>query len=202
MRRLHWTKLFSQRECLTAFPNYCCPESCVTKAEEPSLSYYLPIAGGRIIGFILFPRVLVLYEMQSVSSRIWTRVAVCISYDDNHYTMGTSNLYFMLVTLLFSTQHFQGTEIRFAFRFLLSHVLARIYLEFLESGPCKFIILNNSNYFRYIDDILFIYLQELDLVKITDRLNKIEPTIEFTRELKTNNSLPCLDTVLIRNNEN
>ena len=34
--------------------------------------------------------VLVLCEMQSVSSRIWTRVAVSISYDDNHYTMGTS----------------------------------------------------------------------------------------------------------------
>ena len=64
--------------------------SCLTKAEEPSLSYYLPIAGGRIIGFIPFPRVLVLCEMQSVSSRIWIRVAVSISYDDNHYTTGTS----------------------------------------------------------------------------------------------------------------
>ena len=30
--------------------------SCLTKAEEPSLSYYLPIAGGRIIGFIPFPK--------------------------------------------------------------------------------------------------------------------------------------------------
>ena len=37
--------------------------------------------------------VLVLYEMQSVSSRIWTRVAVSISYDDNHYTMCTSLQY-------------------------------------------------------------------------------------------------------------
>ena len=45
-----------------------------------SLPYYLPIAGGRIIGFIPFPRVLVLCEMQSVSFRIWTRVAVSISY--------------------------------------------------------------------------------------------------------------------------
>ena len=61
--------------------------SCLTKAEEP---YYLPIAGGRIIGFIPFPRALVLCEMQSVSSRIGTRVAVSISYDDNHYTTGTS----------------------------------------------------------------------------------------------------------------
>ena len=62
--------------------------SYLPKAEEPSLSYNLPIAGGRIIGFIPFPRVLVLCEMQSVSSRIWTRVAVSISYDDNHYTTG------------------------------------------------------------------------------------------------------------------
>ena len=58
-------------------------EFSFTKAEEPSLPYYLPIAGGRIIGFIPFPRVLVLCEMQSVSSEIWTRVAVSISYDDN-----------------------------------------------------------------------------------------------------------------------
>ena len=67
--------------------------SCLTKAEEPSLSYYLPVAGGRIIGFIPFPRVLVLCEIQSVSSRIWTRVAVFISYDDNNYTTSTSSIY-------------------------------------------------------------------------------------------------------------
>ena len=29
--------------------------------------------------------------MQSVSSRIWTRVAVSISYDDNNYTTGTKH---------------------------------------------------------------------------------------------------------------
>ena len=37
--------------------------SCLTEAEEPSLPYYLPIAGGRIIGFIPFPSALVLCEM-------------------------------------------------------------------------------------------------------------------------------------------
>ena len=47
--------------------SYTC---CLTKAEEPCLSYYLPIAGGRIIGFTPFPMVLVLCEMQSASSRI------------------------------------------------------------------------------------------------------------------------------------
>ena len=67
--------------------------SCLTKAQEPSLSYYLPIAIGRIIGFIPFPKELVLCEMQSVSSRIWTRVAVSISYDDSHHTTGTFGSY-------------------------------------------------------------------------------------------------------------
>ena len=32
--------------------------------------------------------------MQSVSSRIWTRVAVSISYDDSDYTTGTSTFKF------------------------------------------------------------------------------------------------------------
>ena len=70
---------------------------CLTKAEEPSLHYYLPIVGGKIIGSIPFPRVLVLCEIQSVSSRIWTRVAMFISCDDNHYTTGTSiNQWFII----------------------------------------------------------------------------------------------------------
>ena len=64
--------------------------SCLTKAEEPYLPYYLPIAGERITGFMPLPRVLMLWEMQSVSSKIWTCVVVSISYDDNHYTTGTS----------------------------------------------------------------------------------------------------------------
>ena len=29
--------------------------------------------------------------MQSATSRIWTRVTVSISYDDNHYTTGMKN---------------------------------------------------------------------------------------------------------------
>ena len=45
--------------------------------------------------------------MQSVSSRIWTRVAVSISYDNNHYTMGTS-LFFSLVSLFNGISTFVG----------------------------------------------------------------------------------------------
>ena len=48
-----------------------------------SLSHYLPTASEGIIGFIPFPRVLVVCEIQSVSPKIWTCVTVSISYDDN-----------------------------------------------------------------------------------------------------------------------
>ena len=50
---------------------------------------------GRIIGFIPFPKVLVRREMQLAWSRIWTRFAMSISYEVNHYTMGTSIIIFM-----------------------------------------------------------------------------------------------------------
>ena len=46
----------------------------------------MPQSGRRMVGFISFPRILVLCEMQSTSSRIWTRVTVSISYYDSHYT--------------------------------------------------------------------------------------------------------------------
>ena len=75
--------------------------SCQTKAEEPSLSYYLPIAGGRIFGFIPFPRVLVLCEMQSVSSMIWTRAAVSISCDGHlYYTTGTYIMFYNILIIV------------------------------------------------------------------------------------------------------
>ena len=101
--------------------------SCLTKAEEPSLPYYLPIAGGRINGFILFPRVLVLCEIQSVRSRIWTRVAVSTSCDDNHYTTGTSNL-MMRVQFWISVEyrvllHYHHTKVDSKWWYLLGYHL-------------------------------------------------------------------------------
>ena len=32
-------------------------------------------------------------------NQIWTRVAVSISYDDNHYTTGTSNVIYLLLLI-------------------------------------------------------------------------------------------------------
>ena len=46
---------------------------CLTKGKEHSLFYYLPITAERIIRFMLFPRILVLCNMQSALTKIWTR---------------------------------------------------------------------------------------------------------------------------------
>ena len=40
-----------------------------------------------------FPKGISASEMQSASFRIWTHVAMSISYDDNYYTMGTTYIY-------------------------------------------------------------------------------------------------------------
>ena len=57
----------------------------VSKAKETSLPYYLPITGGRTYGFMSFPRELAQSEIQTASSRIWTRVANSIFNSDNYY---------------------------------------------------------------------------------------------------------------------
>ena len=62
--------------------------------------------------------------MQSVSSRIWTRVAVSISYDDNHYTTGTtvnSFIEIFLVTLEYRYNSFKIMSITFPFFFYNKH---------------------------------------------------------------------------------
>ena len=42
---------------------------CLIKDREPSLSYYLPVVGGRSGGFMPFPRALAISEVQTASSR-------------------------------------------------------------------------------------------------------------------------------------
>ena len=55
---------------------------------------------------------------------------------------------------------------------LLSGVLASVFLEFLECQPFKHIRPNDIKYFRYIDDILIIYLKEYKSYKNSTKLNR------------------------------
>ena len=87
--------------------------SCLIEAEEHSLPYYLAIACGRIIGFIPFPRVLVLCEMHSVSSRIWTCITCPFPTIINHYTTGTSSFWIVLFYGLLTISESFNAELNF-----------------------------------------------------------------------------------------
>ena len=119
--------------------------SCLTKAEESSLSYYLPIAGGRIIGFIPFPRVLVLCELQSVLSRIWTRVAMSISYDDNHYPTGTNYKWYHCHSCSIFSVFEPGLGIWVSFRFLLFSCCGPTKQHNALDDNCFFFLFINTN---------------------------------------------------------
>ena len=49
--------------------------------------------------------------MQSVSSRIWTRVTVSTSYDDNHYTTGTFQMYLYMYVYMYMEEALCSTAI-------------------------------------------------------------------------------------------
>ena len=61
-----------------------------SKCKEHGLLYYLPIAGGRIVGFMPLPRILEQRQTQTALSRIRTRVTDFISFDGNHCTKHAS----------------------------------------------------------------------------------------------------------------
>ena len=82
----------------------------------------------------------------------------------------------------------------------LSPVLACLYLETLESGPFEYIIPRNSHYFRYIDDVLFLHPQNVNIPNLVKSLSSVEPSINFTFETEYNHRLPFLD-ILIHKDE-
>ena len=59
---------------------------CLTQANEPSLIYYLSIAGGRRDWFISFSWALVQSKILTTLLRIWTQISSSISYENNCYT--------------------------------------------------------------------------------------------------------------------
>ena len=82
----------------------------------------------------------------------------------------------------------------------LSGVLVCLYLEFLESQTFKHILPNDIPYFKYINNILIVYPKEHNIPQIVQKLNQVEPSINFKYKLEKNNSLPLLDILLINNN--
>ena len=69
----------------------------------------------------------------------------------------------------------------------------------MESQLIKHILPNDIQYFRYLV-IIIVYPKEHNIPSILQKLNLVEPSINFTYELRKNTSLLFLDTLLVNNN--
>ena len=115
--------------------------------------------------------------------------AICFIHCTNTIGKGMNPMIFLQVmdTNLSKSSPFRG-------------VLTCLFIEFLDSGPFRFMIPKDSSHFYYIDEILLIYTRNYYLTKFTDRLNNIEPPLDFTYESENNKILSLLDILLINNN--
>ena len=82
---------------------------------------------------------------------------------------------------------------------LLSHVLACLFLEFI---PFRYRLPIDTKYFRYIDNILIYQPRNVKIKNIDEKLNIVESSINFTHEKESNNTIPFLDILLMKSQNN
>ena len=82
----------------------------------------------------------------------------------------------------------------------LSPVAACLFMEMLEDQFTK-IMGRDTNWFRYIDDILIISPEETDLSVKLQELNHVHSSIQFTLEEEINKTLNFLDVTIIRGDD-
>lgn len=80
----------------------------------------------------------------------------------------------------------------------LSPVLSNLYMEFFERDILNSILPSNVVWYRYIDDIICIWPNNIDLNNFLSGLNSLVPSIKFTVEVEQNDSLPFLDVLIHR----
>ena len=82
----------------------------------------------------------------------------------------------------------------------LGPVLANIFVGYYESKLFNK-ILKPTVYCRYVDDTFSFFHKETEFQKFLNCLNSLHPSLKFTNEIETNNSLPFLD-VLVTKSDN
>ena len=80
----------------------------------------------------------------------------------------------------------------------LSPVAAGLYMELLEDDHYQEIIGTGSVWMRYVDDVIVVTPDDIDLDKKLDRLNEVDANIQFTIEVEKDRSLPFLDVLIMR----
>jgi hypothetical protein len=82
-----------------------------------------------------------------------------------------------------------------------SAILAEIYLQYIKSDNIYDILQNHKiiGYFRYVDDILLIYSEEITNINLTlQEFNSIHPKLIFTVEKEQTNKINFLDITIQR----
>ena len=80
----------------------------------------------------------------------------------------------------------------------LSPVLANLYMEFFETRLLSRIKEDYIVWYRYMDDILCLWPCNKDVDEFLIELNTLSPTIKFTIETESCNSIPFLDVKIHR----
>jgi hypothetical protein len=84
-------------------------------------------------------------------------------------------------------------------------ILAEMYLQFTECNNIHDVLMKHkiAGYFRYADDVLLIYNEELTHVNLTlQEFNNIHPELQFTKEEEQNNKINFLDVTIQRTENN
>ncbi|XP_069941905.1 5'-nucleotidase domain-containing protein 3 isoform X2 [Cherax quadricarinatus] len=74
----------------------------------------------------------------------------------------------------------------------LSAVLVNLYMEHLEAERFSTIIPSSVTWLHYVDNILLITPKRFNVQALQDKLNQVEPSIQFTLEEEVDNTVPFL----------
>ena len=80
----------------------------------------------------------------------------------------------------------------------LSPVAACLFMEMLEKEKFTKIMGNDTKWYRYVDDVLIVAPEDMDLVGELQELNQVHDRIKFTLEEEQDQVLNFLDTTIIR----
>ena len=96
------------------------------------------------------------------------------------------------ITILDITVFFINKNLVLPIALPFNGIFACLFIEFLNSRP--FIVYNTlrlslSPFKDALLLVYYLYVHEIITTKITDKLNKSEPTVDFTNEQETNTTL-------------
>ena len=94
-----WHKVYFLKSCLWVLNSEFSfsGTGCHIKVKESASRTIVTLTGATIVEFIPLTKVSALWETETDSFMIWTRVAVSISYDGNYYTTSIYKLFYCIL---------------------------------------------------------------------------------------------------------